>query len=261
MKSRSLATSSLCCEVVAMAKPRSLVLVGHGENSIFDIDGELRRAFPSLELKSVIADIRDGARIRELFEDARPSVVFHAAAHKHVPLMEANPEEAVTNNIIGTARLLFVGGMDRLLPPALARVHPRWNTPYVALLVQGALAALFIVAANMGASVHSAYLILVDATAILTFIPYLYLFAAAIKLRPRIAQTPEAIAVPGGTAGSMLANGIGFVTTLAAMALALVPPSDTAGRAEFFVKIVGGTALFIVAGLMLYRMAKRRTSD
>ena len=94
------------CRQVAMAKPRSLVLVGHGENSIFDIDAELRRVFPGLDLQSVIADIRDGGRIRELFERVRPAVVFHAAAHKHVPLMEANPDEAVTNNIIGTARLL-----------------------------------------------------------------------------------------------------------------------------------------------------------
>jgi FlaA1/EpsC-like NDP-sugar epimerase len=94
------------CRQVAMAKPRSLVLVGHGENSIFDIDAELRRVFPALALQSVIADIRDGTRIRELFDRVRPAVVFHAAAHKHVPLMEANPEEAVTNNIIGTARIL-----------------------------------------------------------------------------------------------------------------------------------------------------------
>ncbi|MGE5835190.1 MAG: polysaccharide biosynthesis protein, partial [Acidobacteriota bacterium] len=75
-------------------------------NSIFDIDTELRRVFPGLELESVIADIRDGVRIRELFERVRPAVVFHAAAHKHVPLMETNPDEAVTNNVIGTARIL-----------------------------------------------------------------------------------------------------------------------------------------------------------
>jgi len=94
------------CRQVAMAKPRRLVLVGHGENSIFDVDAELRRVFPGLPQESVIADIRDGVRIRELFERVRPAVVFHAAAHKHVPLMETNPDEAVTNNIIGTARIL-----------------------------------------------------------------------------------------------------------------------------------------------------------
>jgi amino acid transporter len=160
--------------------------------------------------------------------------------------------------MIGTARLLFVGGMDRLLPPALARVHPRWNTPYVALLVQGALAAAFILAATLGSSVHTAYLILVDATAILTFIPYLYLFAAAFKLRPRIAGTPEAIAVPGGAGGSLLVNGVGILTTLAAIALALIPPSDTGDKTDFFLKVIGGTVGFIVAGLVLYWLARRR---
>ena len=160
--------------------------------------------------------------------------------------------------LIGSARLLFVGGMDRLLPPAFARVHPRWNTPYVALLVQAALAAVFILAATQGSSVHTAYLILVDATAILTFLVYLYMFAAAIKLRRRIAQTPEAISVPGGAFGSIVANGVGFLTTVGAIALALVPPSDTSEKMDFFLKVIGGTAGFFVAGLVLYWLARRR---
>lgn len=160
--------------------------------------------------------------------------------------------------LIGSARLLFVGGMDRLLPPAFARVHPRWNTPYIALLVQAGLAAVFILAATQGSSVHTAYLILVDATAILTFIVYLYMFAAAIKLRRRIAQMPEAIAVPGGALGSVLANGIGFLTTVGAIALALVPPSDTNEKIDFLLKVIGGTAGFFIAGLILYWLAKRR---
>lgn len=160
--------------------------------------------------------------------------------------------------LIGSARLLFVGGMDRLLPPAFARVHPRWNTPYIALLVQAALAAVFILAATQGSSVHTAYLILVDATAILTFLVYLYMFAAAVRLRARIAQTPDAITVPGGVVGSALVNGIGFLTTVGAIVLALVPPSDTSDKVDFFLKVIGGTVGFFVAGLILYWMAKRR---
>ncbi|MDE2256772.1 MAG: amino acid permease, partial [Xanthomonadaceae bacterium] len=160
--------------------------------------------------------------------------------------------------LIGSARLLFVGGMDRLLPPAFARIHPRWNTPYIALLVQAALAAIFILAATQGSTVHVAYLILVDATAILTFLVYLYLFAAAIKLRRRIAGTPEAIAVPGGAFGSIVANGLGFLTTSGAIALALVPPSDTSDKAGFFLKVIGGTVGFFIAGLVLHWLAKRR---
>jgi amino acid transporter len=160
--------------------------------------------------------------------------------------------------LIGSARLLFVGGMDRLLPPAFARVHPRWNTPYVALLVQAGLAAVFILAATQGSSVHTAYLILVDANAILTFVVYLYLFASAVKLHRRIAKTPEAIAIPGGAFGSVVANGIGFLTTVGAITLALVPPSDTSDKVGFFLKVLVGTVGFFIAGLVLYWSAKRR---
>ncbi len=94
------------CRQVARAQPRALVLVGHGENSIFDIAGRLRESNPALRIHEVIADIRDGQRLREIFRRFRPSVVFHAAAHKHVPLMEAHPEEAITNNILGTRELV-----------------------------------------------------------------------------------------------------------------------------------------------------------
>ena len=159
--------------------------------------------------------------------------------------------------LIGSARLLFVGGMDRLLPPALARIHPKWQTPHVALLVQGGLAAIFILAATMGSSVHSAYLMLVDANAILTFIPYLYMFAAAIAMRKRIARE-GALPVPGGAAGSWLINGIGALTTLAALILALVPPPDTADPTAFFVKVSVGSFGFLVAGWVLYEIAARR---
>lgn len=87
---------------VARFQPRLLVLLGHGENPIFEAAMRLRWSFPELELKEVIADIRDRARMREVFATYRPEVVFHAAAHKHVPLMEANPAEAVKTNIFGT---------------------------------------------------------------------------------------------------------------------------------------------------------------
>jgi FlaA1/EpsC-like NDP-sugar epimerase len=83
-----------------------LILLGHGENSIFDIHNELLLSFPGLNVVPVIADIRDGTRVLRAFDTYRPQVVFHTAAHKHVPLMELNPEEAVTNNVLGTANVL-----------------------------------------------------------------------------------------------------------------------------------------------------------
>jgi FlaA1/EpsC-like NDP-sugar epimerase len=90
------------CRQVAHAQPGRLVLVGHGENSIFDIEHQVRREFPDVRVSSVIADVRDERRIDSVFEQCQPHVVLHAAAHKHVPLMEENPVEAITNNVFGT---------------------------------------------------------------------------------------------------------------------------------------------------------------
>lgn len=90
------------CRQVGRFSPRQMLLLGHGENSIYDIDRELRTKFPDMDIIPIIADIQDEIRIRRVFEYYRPGVVFHAAAHKHVPMMEYNPEEAVKNNIFGT---------------------------------------------------------------------------------------------------------------------------------------------------------------
>ncbi|GIP39968.1 polysaccharide biosynthesis protein [Paenibacillus sp. J31TS4] len=90
------------CRQLGRFRPDCLVLVGHGENSIFSIEGELKRLYPELRLHSVIADIQDRKRMEEVFSLHRPQVVFHAAAHKHVPLMESNPSEAIKNNVFGT---------------------------------------------------------------------------------------------------------------------------------------------------------------
>jgi FlaA1/EpsC-like NDP-sugar epimerase len=94
------------CRQVAHARPSCLVLCGHGENSIFDAHVELRRAYPDLKVLPIIVDIRDRGRLFQVFQRLRPSIVFHAAAHKHVPLMEENPEEAITNNVVGTANMI-----------------------------------------------------------------------------------------------------------------------------------------------------------
>ncbi len=94
------------CRQIAAAGPARLVLLGHGENSVFDIAAELRQRHPSLALQAVIADVRDGRRIDRLFREIEPTAVFHAAAHKHVPLMEDNPVEAITNNVGGTRNVV-----------------------------------------------------------------------------------------------------------------------------------------------------------
>jgi FlaA1/EpsC-like NDP-sugar epimerase len=106
------------CRQIALANPASLVLLGHGENSIFEAQLRLREQFPHLAVQAFIADIRDQSRLAACFERVRPQVVFHAAAHKHVPLMEENPEEAITNNVLGTRNVVDAAvacGVERLV--------------------------------------------------------------------------------------------------------------------------------------------------
>jgi FlaA1/EpsC-like NDP-sugar epimerase len=90
------------CRQVCHFGPKRLLLLEQAENPLFFIEGELRKGFPQVALQPVIADIIDRVRIEQIFEHYRPQVVIHAAAHKHVPLMEANPGEAVKNNVLGT---------------------------------------------------------------------------------------------------------------------------------------------------------------
>ncbi len=91
---------------IARRAPAELVLLGHGENSIFEILLELQSNYPNLKLIPVIADVRNAQRLDTVFKMHQPQIVFHAAAHKHVSLMEANPVEAVTNNVLGTRNLV-----------------------------------------------------------------------------------------------------------------------------------------------------------
>lgn len=93
--------SELCRQIAPFA-PDKLMILGHGENSIYTIEMELRKSFPYLEIVTVIADVQDRTRLMDVFQSYKPQVVFHAAAHKHVPLMERNPSEAIKNNVFGT---------------------------------------------------------------------------------------------------------------------------------------------------------------
>lgn len=98
------------CRQILKCTPKHMILLGHGENSIFEIHNELnsrkKKSLNNVIVESVIADVRNRSRIDSIIGDYKPDIVFHAAAHKHVPLMEANPTEAVTNNVQGTKNLI-----------------------------------------------------------------------------------------------------------------------------------------------------------
>jgi FlaA1/EpsC-like NDP-sugar epimerase len=94
------------CRKIASFSPRRLVAIDNNETGIYDLEIELRLKFPAVDLKVVVADVTNAPRMEALFRVARPDVIFHVAAYKHVPLMEAYPEEAVRVNCLGTAIVL-----------------------------------------------------------------------------------------------------------------------------------------------------------
>ena len=100
-KERQLMVKEFCRQVAAF-RPSCLILVERSENALFEIHCELRRRFPDLEAIPCVADVTDVPRISSLFARYRPTTVFHAAAHKHVPMMEWNAGEALKNNVVGT---------------------------------------------------------------------------------------------------------------------------------------------------------------
>ena len=155
--------------------------------------------------------------------------------------------------LAGSARIPFVVGLDRHLPPILGRLHPRWKTPYVALLVQGVGASFFILVSVLGSSLEEAYLVLVDTTIIVYFIPYLYLFLAVGVLRRREAGSARpAFRIPGGKLGVGLVGVSGFATTALSIVLASIPSEVAAAPVWFFVKVVGGAAGLLLVGLAFY---------
>ncbi len=159
--------------------------------------------------------------------------------------------------LAAVARLPFVAGLDRFLPPAFGALHPRWKTPWVALLTQFLLGVVFIFLGQAGTSVKGAYDVLVSMGVITYFIPYLYLFAAMIKLQ-REPAGPGVIRVPGGTAIAKLVATVGFLTTTLTIALSLIPQPDEPNKALALLKIIGGCGALLLVGAWIYWSGKRR---
>ena len=159
--------------------------------------------------------------------------------------------------LAAVARLPFVAGIDRFLPPAFGALHPRWGTPWVALLTQTVIGAVFIFLGQAGTSVKGAYDVLVSMGVITYFIPYLYLFASMFKLQ-REAATSDVIRVPGGKPVAYAVSIVGFTTTLFTIALSVLPPPDEPNKALAVFKIVGGCGALVLIGVWLYWSGKRR---
>ena len=155
-----------------------------------------------------------------------------------------------------TARLPFVVGIDHYLPAAFGRIHPRWKTPYVAIIAYGLAGILFGLLSQAGTSVRGAYDLLVTMSLIAYFIPFLFLFAAMIRLQSRPAP-PGAMRLPGGKRVAIPLACMGFLCTTAAIIFSLFPAEEEPNPVTAFLKIVIMTAVLLLAGLAVYRRGQR----
>lgn len=161
--------------------------------------------------------------------------------------------------LTGPARVAFVIGLDRYFPPAFGRVHPRWKTPYVAILTQAVLATVFLLLSVLGkgTTVEKAYLILLDTMLLIYFIPFIYLFVCYLVMRLR-ESSPNVGESSGNRAVAAAVGVAGLLLTLFAMIIATIPPPDTAEPWLFRFKVIGGAALFVALGGLVYWRGHRR---
>jgi amino acid transporter len=135
------------------------------------------------------------------------------------------------------SRIPFVAGIDRYLPSAFGRLHPRWGTPHIALIVQALCCVLFILLGQAGSTVHGAYQVLVSMSIITNFVPYLFMFAAMIRFQ-REPAAPGVIRVPGGKPVAIALALVGFVTTCAVIVGSTIPDPAEPNKALAVTKIL-----------------------
>jgi len=169
----------------------------------------------------------------------------------------------VGSTVAGIARVPFVVGIDRYLPAAFGKIHPKWKTPYISILVQAVVSGLILLVSQINSpTVVEAYQFLIDAAIILYFIPFLYMFGAVIKLAYRSDRNrnPRAVLIPGGIGGTWICGGLGFAVVLLGIIVSAVPPGESVNKIGFEIKLIGGTVISILLGLVLYWRGARSKS-
>ncbi len=210
-------------------------------------------AFAGLELSATLGgEIRDPRRMlpRSIFLAAPLIVLVYALGNLG----------CVGAWLTGCARVAFVVGLDRYVPAAFGRVHPRWGTPYVAILVQAALSTIFLLVSvvGKGTTVEKAYLVLLDTMILVYFIPYCYMFLTFLVYGVgKRADGGSGAEPPRRPVRTLLVGVSGLAVTIFAMIVAVIPPPGTTEPWLLELKVLGGATGFVAAGGLLYWRARR----
>lgn len=165
----------------------------------------------------------------------------------------------VGSTVAGVARIPFIVGIDRYLPAAFGKIHPRWKTPHISILAQAGLSVVVLILSQFRATERTAYQFLVSAAIVLYFIPFIYMYAAAIKLawRSDRVDNESAVLVPGGKVGVCVCGGLGLLAVVAGIVFSMIPPGEETNKFLFEGKILLGTMATIGIGLILYYRGAR----
>jgi glutamate:GABA antiporter len=161
--------------------------------------------------------------------------------------------------LAATSRLPFVAGLDRSLPAAFGYIHRRYRTPWVAILAYGIAGIAVAILGQAGTTVRGAYDVLVSLAVITTFLPFLLLFAALIRLALR--GTIHSYPLPGGAPVAIVLAGIGFLATAATIVLSTVPAPDDANPPLAVAKVLLSTLAIVVAGLAVFAAGRRKAES
>ncbi len=154
-----------------------------------------------------------------------------------------------------SSRLPFVAGIDHYLPPVFGSVHPRYRTPWVSIGIYGLAGIVVALLSQAGTTVRGAYDVLVSMTILITFLPFIFIFASMIRLQ-REPAGPEVRRVPGGKPVAIVLGILGLLSTLATIGLSAIPSADELNKPLAVLKVAGGTLVMVAAGAALYLVGR-----
>ena len=208
-----------------------------------------------LALPSAEATNLDG--LVQAIERTSERLGLHGVTSTAAALIAISNIGAAAAFLAAAARLPFVAGIDGFLPAVFERVHPRWHTPYASVLAQGLIGIAFVFLGQAGTSVKGAYDVLVSIGVITYLVPYLFVFAALVRVQGEPTGA-DVILVPGGKPAAISIAIVGFCTTMFAILLSLIPSPEEPHKILVTVKVLGAASVLIGLGMVVYWVGKSR---